>query len=378
MTVAVESPAPAGLPRLRRRARCGSGRGSRSSTGRNGAGKTNLLEALYFGCTGRSCRTSDERQVVRFGAPAPRASRWPRATATVCTSWPSASSRASPSASRSTARRWSGLWTAPSRPLVSVFLPDRLELVKGPPALRRAHLDQVVAALWPSRAATRRAYAAALAQRNALLAPHPRRPRLARRRCRRGTPSSRATASRCAPTAPQAVERAARAVRRGRRRARARRRGGAARSGRGRRAQTVEELAAELAERPRRRPRARLHPARPAPRRPRAAARRPRAARLRLAGRAADRAAGAAARRARRAGRRRAAAPPLLLLDDVMSELDAGRRERLVERVARGRPGGHHHDRPRRTCRARTTPDVVAHRGGRRHDPAGAPRRGAA
>jgi DNA replication and repair protein RecF len=36
--------------------------------------------------------------------------------------------------------------------------------------LRRAHLDQVVAALWPARAGTRRAYAAALAQRNALLA----------------------------------------------------------------------------------------------------------------------------------------------------------------------------------------------------------------
>ena len=26
-------------------------------TGRNGAGKTNLLEAVYFACTGRSCRT---------------------------------------------------------------------------------------------------------------------------------------------------------------------------------------------------------------------------------------------------------------------------------------------------------------------------------
>ena len=36
--------------------------------GRNGAGKTNLLEALYFGCTGRSCRTSTEREIVRFGA----------------------------------------------------------------------------------------------------------------------------------------------------------------------------------------------------------------------------------------------------------------------------------------------------------------------
>ena len=36
--------------------------------GPNGAGKTNLLEALYFGCTGRSCRTTNERQLVRFGA----------------------------------------------------------------------------------------------------------------------------------------------------------------------------------------------------------------------------------------------------------------------------------------------------------------------
>jgi DNA replication and repair protein RecF len=58
----------------------------------------------------------------------------------------------------------------PQRPLVSVFLPDRLELIKGAPALRRAHLDQFVAALWPARAATRRAYAQSLAQRNALIA----------------------------------------------------------------------------------------------------------------------------------------------------------------------------------------------------------------
>jgi DNA replication and repair protein RecF len=57
-----------------------------------------------------------------------------------------------------------------ARPLVSVFLPDRLELVVGAPALRRSHLDQVVAALWPGRAGTRRSYSAALAQRNALLA----------------------------------------------------------------------------------------------------------------------------------------------------------------------------------------------------------------
>jgi DNA replication and repair protein RecF len=57
-----------------------------------------------------------------------------------------------------------------TRPLVSVFLPERLELVKGAPASRRAHLDQVVGALWPSRAETRAAYSRALAQRNALVA----------------------------------------------------------------------------------------------------------------------------------------------------------------------------------------------------------------
>jgi DNA replication and repair protein RecF len=62
------------------------------------------------------------------------------------------------------------LLDATTRPLVSVFLPDRLELIKGAPALRRAHLDQFVAALWPGRASTRRLYGQALAQRNALIA----------------------------------------------------------------------------------------------------------------------------------------------------------------------------------------------------------------
>src|ERR687889_2882469 len=37
-------------------------------SGRNGVGKTNLLEAIYFACTGRSCRTANERECVRFGA----------------------------------------------------------------------------------------------------------------------------------------------------------------------------------------------------------------------------------------------------------------------------------------------------------------------
>jgi DNA replication and repair protein RecF len=52
----------------------------------------------------------------------------------------------------------------------SVFLPDRLELVKGPPALRRRQLDRIVATLWPARVGLRTRYGRALAQRNALIA----------------------------------------------------------------------------------------------------------------------------------------------------------------------------------------------------------------
>jgi DNA replication and repair protein RecF len=138
--------------------------------GANGAGKTNLVEALYFGCTGRSCRTSNEREVVRFDATTMRVEvdlhddeGRPHALAVGFS--PGEAKRLQ--ADGATVER---LVDVQARPLVCVFMPDRLELVKGPPALRRSHVDQVIAASWPARAATRRAYGRALAQRNALLA----------------------------------------------------------------------------------------------------------------------------------------------------------------------------------------------------------------
>ncbi len=136
--------------------------------GPNGAGKTNLLEAVYFACTARSCRTTNEREMVRFGASATRVVLDGR----VAEEPHQLSVGFEPGeAKRMTAdgAPLQRLLDAPHRPLVCVFLPDRLELVKGAPGLRRAHLDQVVAGLWPARAATRRAYAQALAQRNALI-----------------------------------------------------------------------------------------------------------------------------------------------------------------------------------------------------------------
>jgi DNA replication and repair protein RecF len=138
-------------------------------TGRNGAGKTNLLDALYFGCTGRSARTTNDRELVRFGAQVTRVE--------VETEADDGRHLLSVGFEPGQPKRLTAdgvkverLLDVAGRPLVSVFLPDRLELVKGTPSLRRSHVDQVVAALWPARTATRRAYAQALAQRNALVA----------------------------------------------------------------------------------------------------------------------------------------------------------------------------------------------------------------
>jgi DNA replication and repair protein RecF len=137
-------------------------------SGPNGAGKTNLLEAVYFGCTARSPRTSNERELVRRDAALTRV--------TLDTSAADGGHRievglraGEPKRIRVDGRSVDTLATAEERPLVAVFLPERLELVKGPPAGRRAHLDRLIAALWPARAETRAAYSRALAQRNALL-----------------------------------------------------------------------------------------------------------------------------------------------------------------------------------------------------------------
>lgn len=135
--------------------------------GANGAGKTNLLEATYMALAGRSCRTRDDREAIAFGQSLCRSQARvgdSRGSRTFLTSISRSDGRrhlvdGTPAASDSTRLR----------PALSVFMPDRLSLVKGPPAGRRAHLDGFCAALWPARDDIRRRYSRALAQRNALL-----------------------------------------------------------------------------------------------------------------------------------------------------------------------------------------------------------------
>jgi len=137
--------------------------------GPNGAGKTNLLEAIYFGLTARSCRTSNEREVVRHGGGPARVAvttiregeRYLIETALDLNEGKRIRVNGSPAG---------GSASLETRPPASVFIPERLELVKGAPAHRRAHLDRFIAAAWPARAEARAAYSRTLGQRNALLA----------------------------------------------------------------------------------------------------------------------------------------------------------------------------------------------------------------
>src|SRR6266511_3035256 len=132
--------------------------------GPNGAGKTNLLEAIYFGLTGRSFRTGNDRDLIRYGEEGARVELELDGDGTLLAAIDRSGERRHLIAGRP-------LGGDPDeRPLVSVFHPDRLQLVKGAPAHRRAHLDRLCGAIWPARADLRRRFGRTLAQRNALVA----------------------------------------------------------------------------------------------------------------------------------------------------------------------------------------------------------------
>jgi DNA replication and repair protein RecF len=136
--------------------------------GPNGAGKTALIEMIHFGCLGYSPRTTSEAQVVRFGAELLRVETEVQLrgrTASVEIGYrPGEPKRVTvDGAAERSVERLLGRFP------VLVFTPDRLRLVQGPPALRRAYFDRVLARLWPSLGALSGEYARRLAQRNHLL-----------------------------------------------------------------------------------------------------------------------------------------------------------------------------------------------------------------
>jgi len=136
--------------------------------GDNGAGKTNLLEALHVGTQGFSPRTRTERDLIRFGQ-----TEAALALALVRDGVPhevrmKLAAGAAKTAQLDGARLPSADSLRRELPAL-VFTPDRLAVVKGGPAARRAYFDRVTGRLQPAQASLAQDYAAVLAQRNAAL-----------------------------------------------------------------------------------------------------------------------------------------------------------------------------------------------------------------
>jgi DNA replication and repair protein RecF len=136
--------------------------------GRNGVGKTNLLESLHLATQGFSPRTRHDAQLIRFGESAARvAVAGRRGTLPIEVTLTLREGQAKEA-------RLNGARLPSSESLrrelaTLVFTPDRLAVVKGGPAARRAYFDRVLARLLPAQGAAPPDYLATLAQRNAAL-----------------------------------------------------------------------------------------------------------------------------------------------------------------------------------------------------------------
>lgn len=137
-------------------------------TGQNGAGKTNLLESLHVGTQGFSPRTRADQQLIRLGCDAARvALAGDRAGLTL-------ELELTLRANEGKRAKLNGATLRSAEQLRSevstlVFTPDRLTVVKGGPAARRAYFDRTLGRLFPARAQLPIEYAAAVGQRNAAL-----------------------------------------------------------------------------------------------------------------------------------------------------------------------------------------------------------------
>ena len=136
--------------------------------GSNGVGKTNLLEAVHVATQGFSPRTRTDSQMVRFGAEGARAAVVGR-RGEVGLELEVTVRRGEGKRARLNGAPLRAAEQLRSLASTLVFTPDRLGVVKGPPAARRAYFDRVLGRFAPARAAVPTEYGAAVAQRNAAL-----------------------------------------------------------------------------------------------------------------------------------------------------------------------------------------------------------------
>jgi DNA replication and repair protein RecF len=116
--------------------------------GRNGAGKSNLLEAVHLACLGHSPRTRREVELIRWGSPAfemhveGTSAGEPVRLGARCTSEGRKDVRVNGEPGRLFSRLLGHL-------AVVGLSPDDLELVRGGPQVRRSYLDELLCQLDP-------------------------------------------------------------------------------------------------------------------------------------------------------------------------------------------------------------------------------------
>ena len=134
--------------------------------GPNGSGKTNLLEALHVGTQGFSPRARRDATLIRFGADAARV-RLGGTVGDTRFSTDVVLARAEPRRVELNGDRLAAPDRLRHELATLVFTPDRLAVVKGGPATRRAYVDRAVGRLVPARASLASEYSSAVGQRNA-------------------------------------------------------------------------------------------------------------------------------------------------------------------------------------------------------------------
>ena len=136
--------------------------------GENAAGKTNILEAIFYYAAGKSFRNCKDRELIRFGCDSAETEMLldtPAGQKKMSVSYTKLGKRAirlgqSPALKT---REFMGLFRA------VVFTPDHLSLVKGAPETRRRFLDLAICQSFPRYAPTVQEYNRILLQKNALL-----------------------------------------------------------------------------------------------------------------------------------------------------------------------------------------------------------------
>jgi DNA replication and repair protein RecF len=138
------------------------------AVGPNGVGKTNLLEALHVGTQGFSPRTRADAQLIRFGERQARiAVTGSRGTVPLEVEVTLETGAGKKAKLNGAPLRAAEQLRAEAATLV--FTPDRLGVVKGAPAARRAYFDRAFGRIAPVRAQLPADYGGAVAQRNAAL-----------------------------------------------------------------------------------------------------------------------------------------------------------------------------------------------------------------